>query len=151
VRAEGGEEAVEVVTRGARGVGRARRRGGADLVYHLYVLLASRGVDVAAVEDEHSARSRYRKGRQPHEVKKAVGGPDPWALLAWAFRPGPLGGHDRGSGPGRGRFRPGRWRHVLGSALAVAIFVPSVSVAPRPGSDPGRGPFGPGRWSHVRV
>ena len=30
----------------------------ADLVYHLYVLLASRGVDVAAVEDELARRAR---------------------------------------------------------------------------------------------
>jgi phosphoribosyl-ATP pyrophosphohydrolase len=30
----------------------------ADLVYHLYVLLASRGVDLAAVEDELARRVR---------------------------------------------------------------------------------------------
>ena len=30
----------------------------ADLVYHLYVLLAARGLDVAAVEDELTRRSR---------------------------------------------------------------------------------------------
>ena len=30
----------------------------ADLVYHLYVLLASRGVDLAAVEDELARRAR---------------------------------------------------------------------------------------------
>jgi phosphoribosyl-ATP pyrophosphohydrolase len=30
----------------------------ADLVYHLYVLLAARGVDLAAVDDELAHRSR---------------------------------------------------------------------------------------------
>ena len=30
----------------------------ADLVYHLYVLLAARGLDIAAVEDELRARQR---------------------------------------------------------------------------------------------
>ena len=30
----------------------------ADLIYHLYVLLASRGVDLAAVEDELARRVR---------------------------------------------------------------------------------------------
>ena len=30
----------------------------ADLVYHLYVLLASRGVDIAAVDDELARRAR---------------------------------------------------------------------------------------------
>jgi phosphoribosyl-ATP pyrophosphohydrolase len=30
----------------------------ADLVYHLYVLLAARGVDIAALEDELARRGR---------------------------------------------------------------------------------------------
>ena len=30
----------------------------ADLIYHLYVLLAARGLDVAAVEDELARRAR---------------------------------------------------------------------------------------------
>jgi phosphoribosyl-ATP pyrophosphohydrolase len=30
----------------------------ADLVYHLYVLLATRGLDVAALEDELARRAR---------------------------------------------------------------------------------------------
>ncbi len=53
-----GEEAVELVTAAlaepdARVVSEA-----ADLVYHLYVLLAARGLDLAAVEDELARRAR---------------------------------------------------------------------------------------------
>ena len=53
-----GEEAVELVRASlsesdARVVSEA-----ADLVYHLYVLLASRGIDIAAVEDELASRAR---------------------------------------------------------------------------------------------
>ena len=53
-----GEEAVEVV-RAALVESDARLvEESADLIYHLYVLLASRGVDVAAVEDELAQRAR---------------------------------------------------------------------------------------------
>jgi len=53
-----GEEAVEVV-RAALVESDARLvEESADLIYHLYVLLASRGVDVAAVEDELARRAR---------------------------------------------------------------------------------------------
>jgi len=53
-----GEEAVEVMVAAfsesdARVVSEA-----ADLVYHLYVLLAARGIDIAEVENELGARSR---------------------------------------------------------------------------------------------
>src|SRR5206468_3497767 len=37
----------------------------ADLVYHLYVLLAARGLDVAAVEDELRSRSARRASPTP--------------------------------------------------------------------------------------
>jgi phosphoribosyl-ATP pyrophosphohydrolase/phosphoribosyl-AMP cyclohydrolase len=53
-----GEEAVEVV-RAALVESDARLvEESADLIYHLYVLLASRGLDVAAVEDELARRAR---------------------------------------------------------------------------------------------
>jgi len=53
-----GEEAVEVVRAAlVESDGRLVEEA-ADLVYHLYVLLASRGVDVAAVDDELARRSR---------------------------------------------------------------------------------------------
>jgi phosphoribosyl-ATP pyrophosphohydrolase/phosphoribosyl-AMP cyclohydrolase len=52
-----GEEAVEVVTAAlAEEDGRVVSEA-ADLIYHLYVLLASRGLDVAAVEDELRRRA----------------------------------------------------------------------------------------------
>ena len=47
-----GEEAVEVVTAALVETDERLVSESADLVYHLYVLLASRGVDLAAVEDE---------------------------------------------------------------------------------------------------
>jgi phosphoribosyl-AMP cyclohydrolase / phosphoribosyl-ATP pyrophosphohydrolase len=52
-----GEEAVEVVTAALAESDERVVSEAADLVYHLYVLLAARGLDVAAVEDELAARS----------------------------------------------------------------------------------------------
>jgi phosphoribosyl-ATP pyrophosphohydrolase/phosphoribosyl-AMP cyclohydrolase len=51
-----GEEAVEVVRAALVESDKRLVEESADLVYHLYVLLASRGVDVAAVEDELARR-----------------------------------------------------------------------------------------------
>ena len=53
-----GEEAVEVVRAALVESDERLVSEAADLVYHLYVLLVSRGLDVAAVEDELSRRSR---------------------------------------------------------------------------------------------
>ena len=53
-----GEEAVEVVTAALAESDERLVEESADLVYHLYVLLASRGVDIAAVEDELARRAR---------------------------------------------------------------------------------------------
>src|SRR5215470_9678031 len=53
-----GEEAVEVVRAALVESDERLVEESADLIYHLYVLLASRGVDVAAVEDELARRSR---------------------------------------------------------------------------------------------
>ncbi len=53
-----GEEAVEVVTAALAESDERLVSEAADLVYHLYVLLAARGLDVAAVEDELGRRSR---------------------------------------------------------------------------------------------
>jgi phosphoribosyl-ATP pyrophosphohydrolase/phosphoribosyl-AMP cyclohydrolase len=53
-----GEEAVEVVTAALAESDERLVAESADLVYHLYVLLASRGVDIAAVEDELARRAR---------------------------------------------------------------------------------------------
>jgi phosphoribosyl-ATP pyrophosphohydrolase/phosphoribosyl-AMP cyclohydrolase len=53
-----GEEAVEVVTAALSESDDRLVEESADLVYHLYVLLASRGVDLAAVEDELARRAR---------------------------------------------------------------------------------------------
>ena len=53
-----GEEAVELVRAAlSQDDGRVVEEA-ADLVYHLYVVLAARGLDVAAVEDELTRRSR---------------------------------------------------------------------------------------------
>jgi phosphoribosyl-AMP cyclohydrolase / phosphoribosyl-ATP pyrophosphohydrolase len=52
-----GEEAVEVVTAALAESDERVVSEAADLVYHLYVLLASRGIDIAAVEDELEARA----------------------------------------------------------------------------------------------
>jgi len=57
-----GEEAVELV-RAALSQDDARVvEEAADLVYHLYVLLASRGLDVATVEDELARRAAPAQG-----------------------------------------------------------------------------------------
>jgi phosphoribosyl-ATP pyrophosphohydrolase/phosphoribosyl-AMP cyclohydrolase len=53
-----GEEAVEVVTAALAESDERVVSEAADLVYHLYVLLAARGLDLAAVEDELDARAR---------------------------------------------------------------------------------------------
>src|SRR3954468_18069177 len=53
-----GEEAVEVVTAALSESDERVVSEAADLVYHLYVLLAARGVDLAAVEDELASRAR---------------------------------------------------------------------------------------------
>jgi len=53
-----GEEAVELVTASLAESDERVVEEAADLVYHLYVVLAARGLDVAAVEDELGARSR---------------------------------------------------------------------------------------------
>ena len=52
-----GEEAVEVVTAALAESDERVVSEAADLIYHLYVLLAARGLDLAAVEDELRARS----------------------------------------------------------------------------------------------
>src|SRR3954447_8527673 len=53
-----GEEGVEVVTAALAESDERVVSEAADLVYHLYVLLAARGLDVAAVEDELARRAR---------------------------------------------------------------------------------------------
>jgi phosphoribosyl-ATP pyrophosphohydrolase/phosphoribosyl-AMP cyclohydrolase len=53
-----GEEAVEVVTAALAESDERVVSEAADLVYHLYVLLAARGLDLAALEDELDARVR---------------------------------------------------------------------------------------------
>ncbi|MGD0713993.1 MAG: bifunctional phosphoribosyl-AMP cyclohydrolase/phosphoribosyl-ATP diphosphatase HisIE [Gaiellaceae bacterium] len=52
-----GEEAVEAALSAVAGDGRLAEEA-ADLIYHLYVLLAVAGVDVADVEDELARRAR---------------------------------------------------------------------------------------------
>jgi phosphoribosyl-AMP cyclohydrolase / phosphoribosyl-ATP pyrophosphohydrolase len=52
-----GEEAVEVVTAALSEDDERVVSEAADLIYHLYVLLAARGLDVAAVEDELARRA----------------------------------------------------------------------------------------------
>jgi phosphoribosyl-ATP pyrophosphohydrolase/phosphoribosyl-AMP cyclohydrolase len=51
-----GEEAVEVAVAALDESDERVVEEAADLVYHLYVLLAARGIDVAAVEDELTRR-----------------------------------------------------------------------------------------------
>jgi phosphoribosyl-ATP pyrophosphohydrolase/phosphoribosyl-AMP cyclohydrolase len=55
-----GEEAVEVTVAALDESDERLVSEAADLVYHLYVLLAARGLDVAAVEDELRRRSAPR-------------------------------------------------------------------------------------------
>src|SRR5579871_4073641 len=57
-----GEEAVEVVTAALTEGDERVVSEAADLIYHLYVLLAARGLDIAAVEDELALRSGRRPG-----------------------------------------------------------------------------------------
>jgi phosphoribosyl-ATP pyrophosphohydrolase/phosphoribosyl-AMP cyclohydrolase len=56
-----GEEAVEVVTAALAESDERVVSEAADLLYHLYVLLAARGLDVAAVEDELAGRGATRR------------------------------------------------------------------------------------------
>ncbi len=59
-----GEEAVEVIL-AAKSQGDARLiEESADLIYHLLVLLSSRGLTLADVEDELARRHSYRKVKQ---------------------------------------------------------------------------------------
>jgi phosphoribosyl-ATP pyrophosphohydrolase/phosphoribosyl-AMP cyclohydrolase len=53
-----GEEAVEVMVAAFAETDERVASESADLIYHLYVLLAARGVDLTAVEDELARRSR---------------------------------------------------------------------------------------------
>jgi phosphoribosyl-ATP pyrophosphohydrolase/phosphoribosyl-AMP cyclohydrolase len=53
-----GEEAVEVVTASLADSDERLVEESADLIYHLYVLLASRGLDITAVEEELAHRAR---------------------------------------------------------------------------------------------
>ncbi len=53
-----GEEAVEVMVAAFSESDERVVSEAADLVYHLYVLLATRGLDVAALEDELARRAR---------------------------------------------------------------------------------------------
>jgi phosphoribosyl-ATP pyrophosphohydrolase/phosphoribosyl-AMP cyclohydrolase len=53
-----GEEAVEVITAAFAESDERLVSESADLIYHLYVLLAARDLDIAAVEDELATRSR---------------------------------------------------------------------------------------------
>jgi phosphoribosyl-ATP pyrophosphohydrolase/phosphoribosyl-AMP cyclohydrolase len=53
-----GEEAVELVRAALSESDERVVSESADLIYHLYVLLASRGIDIAAVEDELARRVR---------------------------------------------------------------------------------------------
>jgi phosphoribosyl-ATP pyrophosphohydrolase len=55
-----GEEAVELSVAALDESDERVVEEAADLVYHLYVLLAARGLDVAAVEDELRRRSAQR-------------------------------------------------------------------------------------------
>ncbi len=53
-----GEEAVETMVAAFSESDERVVSESADLIYHLYVLLAARGIDIAAVEDELAARGR---------------------------------------------------------------------------------------------
>jgi phosphoribosyl-ATP pyrophosphohydrolase/phosphoribosyl-AMP cyclohydrolase len=53
-----GEESAEVLTAALAESDERLVEEAADLVFHLYVLLAARGVDLAAVEDELARRAR---------------------------------------------------------------------------------------------
>ena len=53
-----GEEAVETMVAAFSETDERLVSESADLIYHLYVLLAARGLDIAAVEDELARRAR---------------------------------------------------------------------------------------------
>ncbi len=55
-----GEEAVELMVAALDEADERVVEEAADLVYHLYVLLAARGLDIARVEDELARRGRPR-------------------------------------------------------------------------------------------
>ncbi len=57
-----GEEGVEVSIAALDETDERVVEEAADLVYHLYVLLAARGIDIAQVEDELAARSNRAAG-----------------------------------------------------------------------------------------
>jgi phosphoribosyl-ATP pyrophosphohydrolase/phosphoribosyl-AMP cyclohydrolase len=63
-----GEEAVEAVTAALAEDDDRLVEEAADLVFHLYVLLAARGLDVAQVEDELARRSA-RNGESQREAR----------------------------------------------------------------------------------
>jgi phosphoribosyl-ATP pyrophosphohydrolase/phosphoribosyl-AMP cyclohydrolase len=64
-----GEEGVEVAPAGAGETGERLVEEAADLLFHLYVLLAARDLDPADVEDE----LRRRAGRTATELREASG------------------------------------------------------------------------------
>jgi len=73
-----GEEAIETVI---AAVGKDRGRliaETADLIYHLLVVLAARGITLAEVEGELAARTR-QSGLQEKASRKAGSGPAPAA------------------------------------------------------------------------
>jgi len=73
-----GEEAIETVI---AAVGKDRGRliaETADLIYHLLVVLAARGITLAEVEGELAARTR-QSGLQEKASRKAGSGPAPGA------------------------------------------------------------------------
>ena len=63
-----GEEAIEVVTASLAESDERLVSESADLIYHLYVLLVSRGLDIAAVDVQN--RLSQAEGRLPNEVKQ---------------------------------------------------------------------------------
>ena len=62
-----GEEAVELTVAALDESDERVIEEAADLVYHLYVVLAARGLDVARVEDELQGRQRDLLGPPPRE------------------------------------------------------------------------------------
>jgi phosphoribosyl-ATP pyrophosphohydrolase len=52
-----GEEAIEAIIEAVKGDSAALTREGADVIYHLLVMLASRGVTLADVEAELARRA----------------------------------------------------------------------------------------------
>jgi len=62
-----GEEAVELTVAALDESDERVVEEAGDLLYHLYVLLAARGLDVARVEDELTARQRDAIGPPPRE------------------------------------------------------------------------------------